>query len=239
MSSAAGAVVIVGGTAGIGLEVARHYAAAGRSVVLTGRDLARAEAVAKEVGGSARGAAVDLSDPHGIAAGLEHALADGGPVSHVVLAGIERDANTVTDYDVDRAIRLTTLKLVGYVEVVHALLLRIDRENGSVVVFGGQAKKRPYPGSTTVSTINGGVVGMVTTMAVELAPLRVNSLPPGIVGDSPFWEGKEGALDNVVARTPTKRLVTMADVVGATVFLLENRAMNGVHLPVDGGWLLS
>lgn len=234
MSTATGAVVVIGGTSGIGLEVARHYASAGRDVVLTGRDLGRAEAVAGELGPSARGAAVDLSDPHGIAGGL----AAVGPVQHLVLAGIERDANTVTDYDVDRAIRLTTLKLVGYTEVVHTLLSRMDRENGSVLLFGGQAKERPYPGSTTVSTINGGVVGMVTTMAVELAPLRINSLHPGIVGDSPFWEGKEGALENVVARTPTKRLVSMADVVGATVFLLENRAMNAVHLPVDGGWLL-
>jgi NAD(P)-dependent dehydrogenase (short-subunit alcohol dehydrogenase family) len=238
MSSSGGAVVVVGGTAGIGLEVARHYAAAGRFVVLTGRDLGRAEAIATEVGPTARGAALDLADPHGIAAGLEPAVADVGVVQHLVLAGIERDANTVTDYDVDRAIRLTTLKLVGYTEVVHSLLPRIDRENGSVLLFGGQAKERPYPGSTTVSTINGGVVGMVTTMAVELAPLRVNSLHPGIVGDSPFWQGKEAALDGVVARTPTKRLVTMADVVGAATFLLENGAMNGVHLPVDGGWLL-
>jgi NAD(P)-dependent dehydrogenase (short-subunit alcohol dehydrogenase family) len=84
--------------------------------------------------------------------------------------------------------------------------------------------------------VNGGVVGLVNALALEIAPIRVNALHPGIVGDSPFWEGKP--LDAVIARTPTKRLTTMADVVDATVFLLENRAVNGVNLYVDGGWML-
>ena len=77
---------------------------------------------------------------------------------------------------------------------------------------------------------------LIRTLAIELAPIRFNAIHPGIVGDSPFWENKP--LDHVVARTPTKRLTTMADVVDATVFLLENRAMNGTNLYVDGGWML-
>jgi NAD(P)-dependent dehydrogenase (short-subunit alcohol dehydrogenase family) len=79
---------------------------------------------------------------------------------------------------------------------------------------------------------------MVRTFAVELAPIRVNAVHPGIVGDSPFWLGKEASLGAILARTPTGRLVSMDDVVGAVVFLLENPSLNGVNLPVDGGWLL-
>jgi NAD(P)-dependent dehydrogenase (short-subunit alcohol dehydrogenase family) len=105
-----------------------------------------------------------------------------------------------------------------------------------VVLFGGRAKDRPYPGSTTVTTINGGVSSMIRTLAVELAPIRFNAVHPGIVGDSPYWKDK--SLDAVVARTPTRRLTTMADVVDATVFLLENQSVNGVNLYVDGGWML-
>ena len=93
------------------------------------------------------GTVFDLAQPHGIAA----ALADVGPVKHVILAAIDRDANTVKDYDIDRAIRLVTLKLVGYTEVLHTLLGRLS-DDSSVVLFGGMAKQRPYPGSTTVST---------------------------------------------------------------------------------------
>lgn len=226
-------VVVVGGTSGLGREIARHYAERGRSVVLTGRDAERAQAAAAEVGGDTRGVALDLSEPASIAA----SLAGVGPVDHVVLAAIERDRNTAKDYDIARAVRLVTLKLVGYTEVVHTLLDRMEG-SGSVVLFGGLAKDRPYPGSTTVSTINGGVTGLVQTLAVELAPIRVNAVHPGIVGDSPYWAENADALERTAARTPGGRLITMADVVGAVAFLLENPSVNGVNLAVDGGWLL-
>jgi hypothetical protein len=63
------------------------------------------------------------------------------------------------DYDVERAIRLVTIKLVGYTEVVHALETRLAAD-GSVLLFGGLAKERPYPGSTTVTTVNDAMVGL-------------------------------------------------------------------------------
>jgi NAD(P)-dependent dehydrogenase (short-subunit alcohol dehydrogenase family) len=226
-----GSVVVVGGTSGLGREVAAHFAKLGRDVVLTGRDADRAATVAQEVGGSARGLAVDLARPREIAG----ALADVGTVDHLVLAAIDRDHNTAAEYDLDGALHLVTLKLVGYTEVVHALLPRMG-PTASVVLFGGQALQRPYPGSTTVSTVNGGVVGMVHTLAAEIAPIRVNGLHPGIVGDSPFWRDKP--LDAVLARTPTGRLVSMNDITQAVVFLLENGGVNGQNLAVDGGWLL-
>src|SRR4029077_18548565 len=117
------------------------------------------------------------------------------------------------------AIYLSTLKLVGYIEVVHALLPRLTA-SAAIVLFGGLAKDRPYPGSTTVSTINGGVTGMVHTLAVELSPIRVNAIHPGIVGDSPFWIAKPAeVLAGYTSRTPTGVLATMADVADAAEFL--------------------
>jgi NAD(P)-dependent dehydrogenase (short-subunit alcohol dehydrogenase family) len=95
---------------------------------------------------------------------------------------------------------------------------------------------RPYPGSTTVSTVNGGVVGIVNSLTTELAPVRVNAIHPGIVGDSPYWEGKDNS--HIINRTPLGRLVTMAEIVDAVEFLLDNTGINGVCLTVDGGWLL-
>jgi NAD(P)-dependent dehydrogenase (short-subunit alcohol dehydrogenase family) len=152
-----------------------------------------------------------------------------------VIAAIDRDDNKIRDFDIDRALSLVTLKLVGYTEVIHALLDRLG-DDSSIVLFGGLAKDRPYPGSTTVTTVNGGVVGMVVTLATELAPIRINAIHPGIVGDSPFWEGKP--LDHILARTPTRRLVQMADIVDAVRFLLENRSVNAIDLRVDGGWMI-
>lgn len=231
-----GAVIVVGGTAGIGLEIVKHYAGQGRDVILTGRDPARAAKVAAEVAGevagSVRSLGFDVSLPETIAPALEGA----GPIRHLVLAAIERDSNSVDAYDITAAVHLATLKLVGYTEVVHALSpnLAVD---ASIVIFGGMARVRPYPGSTTVTTVNAGVLGLVRALSIELAPIRVNSIHPGIVGDSPFWMDKPPqVLESFRSGTLTGRLATMADVVDATTFLLENGSINGVDLTIDGGW---
>ncbi|NUP24345.1 MAG: SDR family oxidoreductase [Streptomyces sp.] len=226
-------VVVVGGTSGIGREFARLRAGRGDEVILTGRDADRADLVAKEIG-ARQGLALDLAQPRGIAA----ALAGVGRVDHLVIAGVSRDENRVTEYDIDAALRLVTLKLVGYTEVVHALRPRLH-DDSAIVLFGGQAKERPYPGATTVATVNAGMGGLVNTLAVELAPVRVNAVHPGVVGDSPHWAGKpEEVLAGLRARTPAGRLATMADVVDAVDFLLRNRSVNAVELAVDGGWVL-
>jgi NAD(P)-dependent dehydrogenase (short-subunit alcohol dehydrogenase family) len=228
-----GSVVIVGGTRGLGREVAQHYADAGRDVVITGREQAACDACAAEIGGATRAIALDLAEPHAIA----ERLANVGDVQYLVLVAIDRDSNTVKDYDIDAAVRLVTLKLVGYTEVIHTLVSRFTADS-AILMFGGLARDRPYPGSTTVTTVNGGVTSLVRTLVGELAPTRVNALHPAIVGDSPQWRDMPAeSHDALVRRTPIGRLVTMAEVVGASRFLLENAAINGINLAVDGGWL--
>ena len=230
---ATGNVVVVGGTQGLGRELAQSYADDGRDVVVTGRDQSRASAAATEIGGRTRGIAFDLAEPHTIA---EH-LADVGDVDHLVLAAIERDVNKVREYDIAGALRLVTLKLVGYTEVIHTLMPRL-RADSSILIFGGLARDRPYPGSTTVTTVNGGVTSLVRTLVIELAPTRVNALHPAIVGDSPQWRDMPPErMQALVERTPIGRLVTMGEVVSASRFLLENHAINGINLAVDGGWM--
>ncbi|HET7130413.1 MAG TPA: SDR family oxidoreductase [Gaiellaceae bacterium] len=226
-------VVVVGGTRGLGRELAQFYADQGRDVVITGRDAGTTEECAAGMGGSTRGIGLDLAEPGTIA----DKLAAVGDVEFLVLAAIERDTNSVKDYDIAAALRLVTLKIVGFTEVIHALLPRLG-DDSAVLMYGGLARDRPYPGSTTVTTVNGAVTGLVRTLVVELAPRRVNALHPAIVGDSPQWRDMpKERFDALIARTPIARLVTMAEVVDASRFLLENRAINGINLPVDGGWL--
>jgi NAD(P)-dependent dehydrogenase (short-subunit alcohol dehydrogenase family) len=230
-------ILVAGGSSGIGLELAKDLVANGDRVVLTSRSRETAEEVAAGIGDGATGVALDVSEPEGIAEQLRGV----GRLDGVVMAAIERDANTLRDYDIARARRLTVLKLIGYTETVHTLLDRLEPsvETG-IVLFGGRAKDAPYPGSTTVSTINGGVDGLMNTLALELAPIRVNSLHPGIIGDSPFWAGKpEGVLSGYESRTPGGALATMADVVDATKFLLFNRGVSAHSLNVDRGWRIS
>ena len=108
---------------------------------------------------------------------------------------------------------------MGYTETVRVLHSRFTPE-AAVVLFGGVAVERPYPGSTVVTTFNGGVTGLVRTLAREIAPHRVNAIHPGIVGDSPKW--RDVPDHPAIPRTPIGRLVTMAEIADAVEFLLRN-----------------
>jgi len=226
--------VIVGGSSGIGFALAQALAARGEKIVVTSRDAQRAEAAARKIGGDAIGLAFDLAEPLSIAA----KLANIGSVDHLAISAIERDRNSVKDYNVAGAVRLATIKLVGYVEVIHALLPRLSA-SASVVLFGGQARERPYPGSTTVTAINGAVTTMVRNLAYELPAIRFNAIHPGVVADTAAWADNAAVIERVVSQTPGGRLVTTADCVAATLFLLDNQSMNGANLVIDSAWGLT
>jgi NAD(P)-dependent dehydrogenase (short-subunit alcohol dehydrogenase family) len=226
-------LLIISGTQGIGNEIARRYAKEGWSVVLTGRDESHAKSVAAEVGGDTRGIALDLSKPELVA----DALADLVAVDHIVLAAIARDTNTLDEYNIDSARYLVTMKLLGYTAVVSAMRDRLA-EDGSIVMFGGRAKDRPYPGGMTVGTVNAGLSGLMHALVVQLAPRRVNAIHPGIVANSPYWSENPDFPESVRKATPTGRSVTMDDIVDGVDFLIRNRSVNGLDLYIDGGWLV-
>ncbi|MFI5910665.1 SDR family NAD(P)-dependent oxidoreductase [Dactylosporangium sp. NPDC051541] len=226
--------IVVGGTGYLGRAVAAHFVQRGDAVYVTGRDKAKAESVAAELGPAVRGLAVDLAEPDSIAA----ALADVTEVDNLVITASDPTPNTIADFSTAQAIRSITVKLVGYAETVRVLHPRFN-PGAAVVLFGGLAKERPYAGSTMVTTFNGGISGLVKTLAHELAPHRVNALHPAIVGDSPKWapvpvEQQPGAL-----RTPIGRLINTSEVVGAVDFLLSNGGVNAIDLHLDGGFLIT
>jgi NAD(P)-dependent dehydrogenase (short-subunit alcohol dehydrogenase family) len=226
--------LIIGGSSGTGYAIAEALARRGEAVTLTSRSAETAGQVAARLGTQHRGIALDLTAPEGIAS----ALAGIGQVDHLVLVAVERDRNSVRGFDIASAIRAITLKTVGYTAVVAALSDRLAPD-AAIVMFGGIAFSKPYPGSTTITQANGAVNGLVRTLAVELAPIRVNAIHPGAIGDTPEFQGVPGKIEFATARTPTARLPTMADMVAATEFLLDNGGVNAVNLAVDGGYSLS
>jgi NAD(P)-dependent dehydrogenase (short-subunit alcohol dehydrogenase family) len=223
-------VLVVGATQGTGRELAAEYASRGDRVVITGRSAERAEAVAAGIDGDVTGIALDLERP----AELADALKGIESVDRVAVVGMVRDVNTLAEYDVPRAIGLATTKVVGYPAVAAVLRERFTPD-ASVLLFGGLAKDYPYPGSTTLTAVNAALVGVVRTLSVELAPVRVNAIHPGAIEDSPFWQEKEDALNVARRLTLTGRLGTMRDIVDGCVFLLENRFATGINLQLDGG----
>jgi NAD(P)-dependent dehydrogenase (short-subunit alcohol dehydrogenase family) len=228
-------VVVVGGTSGIGLPLARAAHALGCELTIAGRGEERASEIAKSMGADVTGRHLDLED----VASIRAALSDGPAVDHLVLVPIYSLATSVKDFNVDEANRLLHIKLTGYIEAVSSILPRL-KPTSSIVLFGGLAKERPYPTSTMVTVANAGIVGMMKTLAVELAPIRVNCVSPGVVGDSPKWDaivrkGENPIVKAMAARTPTHRFTTINDVIHAVFFLLDNPAVNGLDLTLDGG----
>ena len=204
-------------------------------MIITGRDEDRAAEVAAELGGDVGTAAFDLSEPATIAAGL----AGIGSVDRLVLAALDRDLNSVADYDVEKAIRLVTLKLVGYTEVVHQLLGRLTPD-ASIVIFGGLAKLRPYPGSTTITTINHGVDGLVRTIGGRAAADPRERAAPRDRGRHPVLGSRRPRRSRRRRRRPPPGgWSQMRDVTDAAVFLLENPSMHGTEIRIDGGWHLT
>ena len=227
-------VLVIGGTGGIGFAIAKFYADRGSKVVITGRDAERTAGVAKEVGGNTRGIGLDVAEPERI----EKALESLEHIDYLALVAVERDYNSAREYDIARARRIVTMKLIGYTEVAHTLYPRMGA-GASAVLFGGLASERPYPGSTSITTVNGAVSSLIRTLAVELAPVRFNAIHPGIISDSPAWRDKVEAIKNIEKRTPGGRLATTNDVVHSVDFLFTNRGVNGINLVIDGGWLLT
>ncbi|MCF8477956.1 MAG: SDR family oxidoreductase [Pseudolabrys sp.] len=235
MPTANAHIVVIGGTSALGLSIAQSAYPQGCKVTTAGRGAERAAEIAKSIGPGTTGVHIDLED----SASIKSALGEGPPVDHVVITSIMRLATSVKDFAAEDAQRLARIKLVGYIEAISAVLPRL-KPTSSIVLFAGLSKANPYPGSTMISVVNGGIVGMTKTMAVELAPIRVNCISPGLVPDSPTWQtilakGSNPVVDAFTAKTPSGQLAMTADIVEGVFALLDNKALNGIDLEIDGG----
>ncbi|WP_460402308.1 SDR family NAD(P)-dependent oxidoreductase [Actinophytocola sediminis] len=229
---------MIGGTRGLGLELARAAHALGSQVTVGGRDGEVAHEAARSVGDRCRAGVCDLTDWSSI----ETFVSACGPIDHLILTAVDRDIRALADYRPEESARAIIMKTVGYATAVHHALPRF-RPNASVVIFGGLSAWKPAPGSTTLSTANSAILGLMNSLALEIAPVRVNTIVPGAVGDSPVTRNappeSQRAFEAVRTRTPTQRLVTTRNIVAATFALLDNDGINGIPLVVDGGLTLT
>ena len=193
-------LLVIGGARGLGFELARTASEQGARVTVTGRDAHVADARAAELGPSARGLACDLLD----AASLGRLFTDIDAVDHLVLTAIERDHNTVADFRADAAARMMLIKTVGYANAVAHALPKLDPD-GSVVLFSGLSMWRPSPGSTTMSMANSAILGLVNSLAAEIAPVRVNAITPGSVAGTEAIDNADPVLADSSRRSASAR----------------------------------
>ncbi|SFW68677.1 SDR family oxidoreductase [Amycolatopsis australiensis] len=220
-------LVVVGGGSGIARRIAADADAAGAEVTLAGRTPA-------EIGGPGlRTAFADLGDEASLKA-LAEAV---GELDYLVTLGAAPANGPVADLDRDAVTRAFDAKVIGPLLLAKHFAPRF-RDGGAMALFSGVAAWRPVPGRTVMATTNGAVAVLAEALAVELAPIRVTAISPGIV-DSGAWdrlgEGKDEFFRRAAETNPARRVGTTADVAAATLQALANPFVTGTVLHVDGG----
>ncbi|GAB3587452.1 SDR family oxidoreductase [Amycolatopsis endophytica] len=225
--------VILGGTSGIGLATAHRMVDSGREVIITGRSAGKLETALGKLGGSARGSLVDARDY----TALQEFFASTGPVDHVVV--------TVTGAPGTRAFADLTMdglregvdgKLVPHTAAARAALPVL---RGSLTFVSAASAGAAMPGTAALAAVNAGIEAMVPVLAVELAPVRVNAVSPGVI-DTAWWDfldadAKAQTFAGIAAGLPAGRVGTADDIASAIAFLADNTFTTGIVLRVDGG----
>ncbi len=227
-------VLVVGGSSGIGLAVAREALARGAEVVIAARSQVKLDDAAATLGSRVRTVAIDVGREEDVARLFEAVPS----YDHLVVTAVDPGYQPILELDLAVARRIIDSKLIG------ALLLakhgtRRARPGGSITLTGGIAAERPSPNGAIVAAVNGALVSLARALALELAPLRVNVVSPGWI-DTPVWDkvagaGKSAAFESMARRLPTGRIGRADEVAHAIAFLMENELSTGSVLHVDGG----
>jgi NAD(P)-dependent dehydrogenase (short-subunit alcohol dehydrogenase family) len=230
-------VLVVGGTSGIGLAVARAVLDRGATPVVVSRRAASVERALEQLPG-AEGGVCDIANEADVA-GLGTAF---GPLDHLVFtAGEPLALVPLSDVTTQTLQGFFGTRLFGAIDVVRAVAPALPAD-GSITLTTGTAGDRPGPGWLLGATVCGAVDAMTRTLALELAPLRVNAVSPGVVR-SPLWSAmddtdREAFFDSAAAALPLGRVGEVDDVARAYVYAMEQRHGTGAILRVDGGTVL-
>ena len=227
-------VVVIGGSAGIGLETARRARAEGADVILTGRNPDRLKQAALEVGAQ-RTVAFDATDP----AALDRFFQDlPEPIDHVMVTGPGPHYAPLADLDRERAHRDFDAHQWLAVAVAQHAVGRV-RPGGTLLFMGGTGGRRPGTGRALTSAATAALPALIANLAVEVAPVRVNLIAAGFV-DTPLsarllGDDLDARRDQLRATLPIGRVVGPADVAALAVHIMINTALTGATYDIDGG----
>jgi len=227
-------VVVIGGSAGIGLETARRARSEGADVILTARDPERLRRAASELGARST-AAFDASDP----AALDRFFRDlPATVDHVMVTAGRPHYGRLREMDFEQMRRGLDEHLLLVLQVARAAADKV-RPAGTLLFMGGTGGRRPAVGLGIVAAVTAALPALTANLALELAPVRVNLIAAGFV-DTPLSASLLGdQLDNrrnqLRATLPIRRVVGPADVAALAVHIMSNTALTGGTYDVDGG----
>jgi NAD(P)-dependent dehydrogenase (short-subunit alcohol dehydrogenase family) len=227
-------VVVIGGTAGIGLETARRASAEGAKLILTGRDPERLQRAASEV--HALGTtAFDATDP----ALLKQFFRDlPAPIDHIMVTAGRPIYGRLIDLDFADAHRALNEHLSVFIEVARNAVDKV-KAGGTLIFMGGTGGRRPAIGLGVLSTLTVALPALTANLALELAPVRVNLIAAGFVDTqlsaSILGDELENRRSQLRAKLPIRRVVQPADVAALAVHIMTNTALTGGTYDIDGG----
>ena len=228
-------VVIIGGSSGIGLETAKQALATGASVTVAGRSQDRLRQAAETLGASdrLRTGVADMAD----GASIQGLFAGESSVDHVFLpAGeLRPDSADLLTGDIGGMQSVLNVRLLGVAHVVRAA--KPLMKGGSITLMSGLYATRPAAGGALAAAAVAAVNGMTRALALDLAPVRVNAVAPGLI-DTPLWDAfgpQRAAILSSGAKLPVGRVGQPEEVAAAVIFLMSNGFVTGAVLPIDGG----
>ncbi len=234
---AGASVLVLGGSSGIGLATARAAAAAGAEVAIAGRDGERLERAAAELGGAVATHALDVGEEAAVAQLFERL----GAVDHVLYTAGSLAGAPVAELDPAALREVLDTRFWGAVHLAKHGAPRI-REGGSITLMSGTSVERPVAGGAIGTAAVGAIEALTRTLAVELAPLRVNCLRAGVVDtpllDAFFGDQRDAVVAELGTGLPVGRVGRPEDVAAAALFLMSNGYATGSTLTLDGGALL-
>lgn len=227
-------VIVVGGSAGIGLAVARLAQERGARVTIMGRSEERLRAAAATLGAGVSVIAMDAGNEEQV----HRAFAGFETIHHVYVASGSTKLGGFLDGTVDEAIAPFVERIWGSVYVTRAVAKKIPA-GGSVTFTGGLSTDRPVPGAWVSGIGTATAEQLARVLALELAPIRFNAVSPGYT-DTPMWDrilgdNKNAVLSSVAEKLPVKHIATPEEVAEAVLLLMTNRSITGESLHVDGG----
>jgi NAD(P)-dependent dehydrogenase (short-subunit alcohol dehydrogenase family) len=231
-------VVVLGGSSGIGLAVAEQAASQGASVIIASSSAERVQKAVASIGGGAQGQAVDLSDERAVATFFSKL----GTFDHLVFtAGDSLHLHDLAATDLQQARRAFELRYWSALAAVKYGSPQI-RKGGSVVLTTGIAGRRPQSGWVMAASVCGAIEALTRALAIELAPIRVNAVSPGVVRTN-LWQNmssaeREQLFESVGKRLPVGRIGEAHDIAQAYLFLMQEGFGTGQTVVVDGGTLL-
>lgn len=231
-------VVVVGGSSGIGLATAKAALEAGAKVLIAGRSQEKLEKAKAAVGGKIGIHPLDVTD----AEQIRQFFAKVRRFNHLVLTAATGSTGKFLEQEMSQVEELFASKFWG-----QFLCARYGApcvaEGGSITFFSGIASQRPLTGFSGYAAVNGAINALTRTLAVELAPIRVNAISPGIVETSAYEgmpeEKRSKFFESVAAKLPVRRIGQPEDIAAAVLHLMQNGYTTGTVLDVDGGGRLA